>query len=171
MMAREGEIVLLENMRGRDKALMLLLGLVGSGGSIYYSSVPERRKMAVPPSERGTHSRQSQSTTFVHLSQQLSVLSPTCYRCSPFPAVSSPSKPCIKDIEDTFSQILSRLTALENSSLPPASAETLVLPSSEVKDENYVYDLLDGMRSGSWWFMVMVRLLAGCKMSFASWCI
>jgi hypothetical protein len=50
----------------------------------------------------------------------------------------------IKGIEDKLSQILSRLSALENSSSSEFAAETIRLPSSEIKEGEYVYRSLDG---------------------------
>jgi hypothetical protein len=49
----------------------------------------------------------------------------------------------IKGIEDKLSQILSRLSTLENSSSEFA-AETIRLPSSEIKEGEYVYRSLEG---------------------------
>ena len=50
----------------------------------------------------------------------------------------------IKGIEDKLSQILSRLSALENSSSSEFAAEAIRLPSSEIKVGEYVYRSLDG---------------------------
>jgi hypothetical protein len=50
----------------------------------------------------------------------------------------------IKGIEDKLSQILSRLSALENSSSSEFAAETIRLPSSEIKEGEYWYRSLDG---------------------------
>jgi hypothetical protein len=50
----------------------------------------------------------------------------------------------IKGIDDKLSQILSRLSALENSSSSEFAAETIRLPSSEIKEGEYVYRSLDG---------------------------
>jgi hypothetical protein len=49
----------------------------------------------------------------------------------------------IKGIEDKLSQILSRITALENPSSEVA-AEAIQLPSNEIKEGDYVYRSLEG---------------------------
>jgi hypothetical protein len=50
----------------------------------------------------------------------------------------------IKGLEDKLSQILSRLSALETSSSSEFAAETIRLPSREIKEGEYVYRSLDG---------------------------
>jgi hypothetical protein len=59
----------------------------------------------------------------------------------------------MKVVEDTLSKILSRLAALDSLTEPAASTEPVVLPSSEVKDGNYVYRALDASKNE-------IRLLA-----------
>jgi hypothetical protein len=50
----------------------------------------------------------------------------------------------IKGIEDKLSQILSRITALENFSSSEVVGEAFRLPSNEIKEGDYVYRSLEG---------------------------